>query len=217
MARYRQRYAVSERRDRRRRAHGADQQPRPGLLSRARRDQARSGASTTWRSATASCARCASGRACCTATPTGVGGEKIYQKRLPRARPTGCRPRGAVPVRPDRRRAVRHGARQRHLGGADVDRRVPSLALAPRGHRAARTSCASTSTRSRAPGSRRPSRSPRSCTRCSTNSARSAGRRRQAARACTSTCASSRASASARCAAPRWPSPARSSGARRTW
>ena len=35
----------------------------------------------------ASCGRCASGRACCTATRTGVDGEKIYQKRLPKGAP----------------------------------------------------------------------------------------------------------------------------------
>ena len=39
-----------------------------------------------------SSARCASVPACCTASPTGVDGEKVHQKRLPRARPTGWRP-----------------------------------------------------------------------------------------------------------------------------
>ena len=51
---------------------------------------------------------------------------------------------------------------------------------------------------------------------CSPTSAPRAGRRRPARRACTSTSASSRSSASARCAAQRSPSPARSSVACRT-
>ena len=48
------------------------------------------------------------------------------------------RPGHLPPLRPHRRRAVRHRAGQRHLGGADVDGRVPSLELPPRRRRAPR-------------------------------------------------------------------------------
>ena len=38
-------------------------------------------------SATASSGRCGSGRACCTASRPGVGGEKVHQKRVPHGAP----------------------------------------------------------------------------------------------------------------------------------
>ena len=65
---------------------GAGLQPGPGLLPGARRDQARPGRLLPRRRRRASSTRCASGRACCTASPTGVTGEKVHQKRLPARR-----------------------------------------------------------------------------------------------------------------------------------
>ena len=48
------------------------------------------------------------------------------------------RARALPALQPHRRRAVRHRARQCHLGGADVDRRVPPLELPSGRHREAR-------------------------------------------------------------------------------
>ena len=148
--------------------------------------------------------------------PAGVAGEKVHQKRLPQRRAAVAGDRaGRLPaLRPARRRAVRHRAGQRRLGGADVDRGVPSVELPPRRHRAARRVAHRPRPHAAAAGSTPCAGSPASCARCSTSSARSAGRRPPAATACTSTCGSSRGGASATCAGPRWPSPARSSAAR---
>ena len=57
---------------------------------------------------------------------------------LGRAAVARDRPDHLPPLRPHRRRAVRDRAGQRDLGGADVDRRVPPVELAPRRRRAAR-------------------------------------------------------------------------------
>ena len=66
--------------------------------------------------------------------PTGVTGEKVHQKRLPRGAPRLGRDRaGALPaLEPHRRRAVRAAPRRRRVGGADVDGRVPPVELPPR-------------------------------------------------------------------------------------
>ena len=71
--------------------------------------------------------------------PKGLAGDKVHQKRLPAQAPDLGRdgPSALPALEPDRRRALRHRARQRDLGGPDVDRRVPSLEQPPRGHREA--------------------------------------------------------------------------------
>ena len=81
--------------DRGRRAHGPGEQPGQDLLPRAGLHQARRGAATTSRSATASCGRCASVRPHWSAGPAGSSpgaklstradhtGDAFYQKRLP--------------------------------------------------------------------------------------------------------------------------------------
>ena len=84
----------------------------------------------------------------------------------------------ALPVRAARRRAVRDRARPGDLGGQPRNARLPSLAVAACATSSSPTSCASTSTLSRARASPRRSGSRRSCTRCSPRSATSAGRRR---------------------------------------
>ena len=69
--------------------------------------------------------------------PEGLSGEKVHQKRLPHGAPPWVETvRVHFPVRPARRRAVRHRAGQRDLGGADVHRRVPPVELPPGRHRA---------------------------------------------------------------------------------
>ncbi len=72
--------------------------------------------------------------------PTGVTGEKVHQKRLPRGAPDWVRDRaGALPaLEPHRRRAVRAAPRRRGVGGADVHRGVPPVELPARPRRAAR-------------------------------------------------------------------------------
>ena len=71
--------------------------------------------------------------------PKGVDDKKVHQKRIPKGAPAvGADGPGRLPVRPPRRRAVRDRARQRDLGGADGDRRVPPLELAPRRRRVPR-------------------------------------------------------------------------------
>ena len=115
-------------------------------------------------------------------------------------------------LEPHRRRAVRHRARQRDLGGADVDRRVPPLEQPPRGHREARRVADRPRPRAavglRAGPAGRPRR-PRGARRARR---RSASPRPAAARGCTSTSGSRPTTASRRYAAPRWRSPARWSG-----
>ena len=86
--------------------------------------------------------------------PDGIEGEQIYQKRVPgeaaRVDRGGAR---HVPVRPPRRRALRDRARPGRLGREPRRDRLPPVAVAARRHRASRTSCGSTSTRSPAPTS----------------------------------------------------------------
>ena len=188
---------------------------RSGSTSRRAARPSSTWSTTTSRSATASSTRCASGRACCTASPTGSAGPKVHQKRLPARRAAVGRDGAAAlpPLRPARRRAVRHPAGRRGLGGADEHRRVPPVEQPPRRHREARRVAhrprpdAGRALLARCAG---PRTSP---TRCSTSSAPSAGRRRAAATGCTSTCGSRPTTGSATCAGPRWPSPARWSAA----
>ena len=125
--------------------------------------------------------------------PDGVDGEKIYQKRLPKGAPEWVQTAEVqLPVRPVSARAVRDRARQRGVGGADVDGRVPPVALAPGRHRASRRAA----DRPRPAARSRPGRGQagrrRSSTRCWTSWVRSAGRRRRDRAASTFTCASSR-------------------------
>ena len=129
--------------------------------------------------------------------PEGVGGEVIWQKRVPEKRPEWIET--ARVTFPSGRHADELCVTElAHVvvGGEPRDARVRRVAVAPRATPRSRTSCASTSTRSRAPASRRRSRSRPSCTRCSTRSATSAGRRRAATAASTSTAASSRTGSS---------------------
>ena len=75
--------------------------------------------------------------------PEGVGGEVIWQKRVPEQAAGLDRDRARhVPVRPARRRALRHRARARRLGGESRDARVRRVAVAPRATPRSRTSCA---------------------------------------------------------------------------
>ena len=84
--------------------------------------------------------------------------------RLGRDRP------GRLPVRADRRRAVRDRAGERGLGRADVARSSSTPGTPAGPPPSIRTSCASTSTRSPAPGSPRSARRGRGAARCSTSS-----------------------------------------------
>ena len=144
--------------------------------------------------------------------PTGVSGEKVHQKRVPAGAPPWLEtvrvhfPRYGLHA--DELCVTELAAR--HLGGADVDRRVPPVELPAAPTSRSPTSGASTSTRCRSARSPRCDGSPPSRTRCSTSSARSAGRRPPAAAGCTSTCASNRRTGSPTYVGPRWPSPARS-------
>ena len=148
--------------------------------------------------------------------PNGLAGDKVHQKRVP-ARGAAVAGDGAAALpalEPHGRRALRHRAGQRDLGGADVDRRVPPLEQPARGHREARRVAhrprPGPAVRLRHGAARRRT----SPTRCSTSSARSASPRPAAARGCTSTSGSRPTTASRTYAARRWPSPARSSGGR---
>ena len=107
-------------------------EPGQGLLSGARRDEARPRASTSSRVGDG-IVRALYERPCqLKRQPEGVGGEVIWQKRVPRA-PAGLdRDRARdVPLRAARRRAVRHRARARRLGGEPRDARVRRVAVAP--------------------------------------------------------------------------------------
>ena len=142
------------------------------------------------------------------------GGDAFFQKRIPRGAPDYVRDRAdPVPVGPPRGRDLPDRDRRRRLGGADGHDHVPSVAGARATTSTIRTSCASTSTRSRAPTSPTPCASPprRAC--CWTSSATPASRRPRAAAASTSTSGSSRAGRSPTSATPRSRSGASSSGA----
>ena len=118
-----------------------------------------------------------------------------------------------VPVGPPRRRDLPDRDRRGRLGGADGHDHLPPVAGARATTSTIPTSCASTSTRSRAPTSPTPCASPPRRASCSTTSATPASRRPRAAAASTSTCGSSRAGRSPTSATPRSPSAASSSGA----
>ena len=111
--------------------------------------------------------------------PTGVDGEKVHQKRLPEGAPDWVRDgRDLLPALwPHRRRALRDRARERDLGGADVDGRVSPLELAPRRRRAARRVADRHRSRCRSARWTASSASRESRTSCSTSSAPSAFRR----------------------------------------
>ena len=142
------------------------------------------------------------------------GGDAFFQKRIPKGAPDyveTCRiefPSGrhADEICPTEIAVVgvvpRRWARSRSTPGR-CGARTPTI----------RTSCASTSTRSRAPTSTTPCAWPprRAC--CWATSATSASRRPRAGAASTSTCGSSRAGRSRTCATPRSPSGASWSGA----
>ena len=81
--------------------------------------------------------------------PSGVDGEKVHQKRVPKGAPPWLKTVRITFPRFDRTAdelCVTELA-QRHLGGADVDGGVPSVELPVRGRRDAPTSGGSTSTR----------------------------------------------------------------------
>ena len=128
----------------------ADHQPGPRVLPSDAARPSSTSSTTTSASAMGSSTRCVSGRACCTASP-GPGG-----REGPPEAASACAPPWVETVRVhfpryhrDRRRAVRHRAGERHLGGADVHRRVPPVELPAGRRREARTNGASTSTRCR--------------------------------------------------------------------
>ena len=201
-----------------RRAHGADLQPRPRLLPGDRRDQARPRPLLPRGRRRASSTRCASGRACCTASPTGVSGEKVHQKRVPAGAPPWLET-----VRVHFPRYGRHADElcvtelaDGDLGGADVDGRVPPVELPAGRHRAARRVAhrprpdARLPARPGAPGRPRRARGARRARRgrLAEDVGRQGPARLRAHRAARG--------ASPTCAGPRWRSPARSSAARRT-
>ena len=71
--------------------------------------------------------------------PEGAESPPVYTKRVPEGRAAvGADGHGRVPQRPQRHRAVPGRRRPRRLGGADVDLRLPPLAVAPRRRRAPR-------------------------------------------------------------------------------
>ena len=154
---------------------GAGEQPRPGLLPGPRRDQARPRRVLPLRRRRHRARAAASGRACCTASPTGVSGEKVHQKRVPRGRPPWLETVRLHFPRYDRTAdelcVTELGAGD--LGGADVHRRVPPLEQPARRHREARRVAhrprpgAAVRLRDACGGS------PTSCTRCSTSWGRS--------------------------------------------
>ena len=219
-----------ERNHRRRRgARAARVQPRsrdlPGDRALGRGHQARRSSSTTSPSGTASCARSrggrrrsSAGRRACTrasssrparraaATPSSRSASRAELR-------TTCRPRGsssrraATPTRSAPRRSPSSAGRPRWARSRFIRGRFAATTST------IRTSCASTSTRSRARTSPTPCASPprRAC--CWTSSATPASRRPRAAAASTSTSGSSRAGRSPTFATPRSPSGASSSGA----
>ena len=76
------------RRPRSRSAGAPSASPTPtGCTSRRPAPRSSTSSSTTSPSAPASSTRCASGRACCTASRPGVSGEKVHQKRVPAGAP----------------------------------------------------------------------------------------------------------------------------------
>ena len=89
------------------------------------------------------------------------GGDAFFQKRIPRGAPDYVRPRGSSSRRAARGRDLPDGDRRRRLGGADGHDHVPPVAGAPTTTSTIPTSCASTSTRSRARTSPTPCASPR--------------------------------------------------------
>ena len=128
----------------------------------------------------------------------------------------GDRAPALPPLRAARRRAVRHRAGRGDLGGADVDRRVPSVELAAGRHREARRVADRPRPDARLPVRHGPPGRPRR-----PRGARRARRRRLAedvGRQGDARLRPHRAATtgSPTCAGPRWPSPARSSGARPT-
>nr|WP_284288994.1 hypothetical protein [Angustibacter aerolatus] len=202
----------------RRRAHRARLQPRPRLLQRARRDQARPGALL---------------RVGRRRHRAGAAGAAVHAAPVPgrRRRREGA-PEAAAARSPDWVETVQiffpagrapptslcvTEPRRRRLGGADVDRRVPPVEHPPRRHRAPRRVAhrprpdARLRLRDRAAG--RPRR-PRGARRASASSATP---RPAAAAGCTSTCASSRAGGSPTCAGRPSRSLTRSSAGCPTW
>ena len=129
--------------------------------------------STTSPSATASSTRCASGRACCTASPPGLAGDKVHQKRLPAGAPPWMETVRLHFPRWNRTAdelCVTELA-QRDLGGADVDRRVPPVEQPARRHREARRVAHRPRPGAASATSPPCAGSPTSPTRCSTSSA----------------------------------------------
>ena len=156
-------------------------------------------------------------RTCSCAIRTASAASSSIQKRAPESRPAVDRGRGAA--------AFRRAARAEEVVPRDAAALVwmanlACLELHPHPVRADDLDHPGRAARRSRSGARRRvaadarGRAGRARAR-STTSASSAGRRRPARAACTSTCASSRAGRSTRCAARRWRSRARSSGARR--
>ena len=145
--------------------------------------------------------------------PEGAEGEKIYQKRVPVSHPDWLQTvRVKFPSRPARRRAVRHRARRRRSGRADVDVEFHPWHSAAGRHRAPGRAAH----RPRPPARHRLRRRAPRRAEVVHEHARRARLGRLAEdlrqpRACTSTCGSSRRTASPTYAAPRSPSPVRSS------
>ena len=189
-----------------------------GCTSRRPARRSSTSSTTTSPSGRASSTRCASGRACCTASRPGVSGEKVHQKRVPAGAPPWLEtvrvhfPRYGlhadelcVTELAEVIWAVQMSTVEFHPWNsrrADVEKPDEwRIDLDPMPDCPLRHGAAGRPRRPR--GARRARR-------------RRAGRRRRAARACTSTSASSRRTGSATSAAPRSRSPARSSAARPT-
>ena len=148
----------------------------------------------------ARCGRCATGRACCTASPPASPGRRCTRSGSPAARPTGSRPCGCTSrggTAPPTSCAC--STRPTSSGRCRCRRSSSTPGTPAAGTSSSPTSGASTSTRCRGRPTPTCGGSPTSRKRCSPSSARSAGRRPRAARACTSTCGSSRDGASRTC------------------
>ena len=178
------------------------------------RHQARPRPATTWRSATASSTRCGSGRACCT------GSRRASPAR--RCTRSGCRPGRPPWLETVRLHFPRYGRHADELCVTELAQVIWAVQMStvefhPWNSRRADTEKPDEWRIDLDPMPRvrlrdRSGASPTSPTRCSTSSARSAGRRPRAAGAARVRPDRARRTASRTCAGRRWRSPARSSG-----
>ncbi|CAA9388813.1 MAG: ATP-dependent DNA ligase, partial [uncultured Nocardioides sp.] len=130
---------VPVRRDRGRGPRRQGDQPRPGLLPRVRRDEARPRRVLPVRRRRHR-QRAVRASVHAPPVPEGAGRREGAPEARPRRRApvAGDRPPALPAVEPDGRRAVRHRARERGVGRADVDGGVPPVEQPTRRHREAR-------------------------------------------------------------------------------